>query len=837
MEHQPHTRGIVVARVYQAVLHGSAEHLGRALRRSFAAAYQLPDDGTAELEHTSAERHIVLRDADTCGRYICDSGRVRVTAIWGPASISESAWALIAVDAPTPDAPHAAFAAEIVSGFLEAERAFDGTIPLETGPFAVDDADHVGELLRRLLDPRRRVPVVVLSVDDRRPELPARHAAHLARRTAGTAVVAVLGDPEAEERLNGALGEGFKVYGGALRTYLAEFDPATEDYPLRHPVRSGAALRDLGRRALDVVVAGVTGDGVRRALPLDVRRGLRLVPQVLERGIPWEQAAVLPVGAAPRPCAPGAGAGTARSSSGTTGRSGGRPAGHPIQMPTPAAAASPPAGGTGPRPGESTDSGTASATGVRNPLPAPRREQSPGAPATADVPGSRAATPGAEPGTGCAAGPAAGVRTEQSPATAGTRHEETDSAADPPQVPRSDAAPASPSASGSSPAPGPAPSANPGTGADPGTGSGAGSGSGTGADPKVAAGSAGHSSVPSPASPQGSPQGNAPGTPGGSPSAAPGAGRGGLPSPLSVPPRPPGRAAGAPAAPPQPATPAELSGEIAAMVVAALQGAGPGRLVAVPREAGDLVGQLRGLVDKLDRESRSAGEESEAEHLAAQLARLRDDYDLLVLQYEELAEESRRSEDRIRRLDGLLAELSAGADAVPAYDVWIPECLADVLRRARTELPHVSLPDSLDSGAATLDKAEPGLTRVWAAAAWDALRALNAYAQARSANTFRGGFRDWCRNPPHGAYALSPKKFAMKESDAVAGRAKFRKARTFPVPPEVAPEQVVFMEAHVKLRGIGNPAPRMHFHDDAAGATGRIHVGYLGHHLDNTRTN
>jgi hypothetical protein len=45
------------------------------------------------------------------------------------------------------------------------------------------------------------------------------------------------------------------------------------------------------------------------------------------------------------------------------------------------------------------------------------------------------------------------------------------------------------------------------------------------------------------------------------------------------------------------------------------------------------------------------------------------------------------------------------------------------------------------------------------------------------------------------------------------------------------------MEAHVKLRSVGYPAPRMYFHDDSGGATGKIWIGYLGDHLPNTRTN
>ncbi|UGQ10049.1 hypothetical protein LO772_24595 [Yinghuangia sp. ASG 101] len=673
-----------MGRVYQAVLQGSGEHLGRALRRSVASVWGLADDGSLRCEADGGGARAVLHDGPSCGRYtVTDAADdTRLTAIWGPASSGSTAWAVIAVDTPAADGREGARgdpgrAVEVISGLLDAERAFDGAIPLETTPVDVD-GEQVDELVAYLLDPRRRVPVIVLSVDEREPSLPARHAADLARRTAGTALVARLCDKSSQNRLNDVLGDGFAVYGGALRTYMAPLDPRAEDYPHRHPVRSGAALRESGARALDVVVTGVTGDAVRRPLPPDVRRGLRVVPLVLDRGLDWCDVNARPTSIRPRP------------------------------VPTPV----PP-----PTPG---------------PIPLP----------TALVPGAVGLRPkpAGPPGTSAADAPVGAEAGGERP-----------DAADAPTAPAANGVPVA-------------------------------------APPTAPVGAAEPRDVPA------VPQAPAP--------------------PLAVP-------------------PAAWADEVARLVVGRLTD-----VVEAQRSFARLVGELRRIADRFERFGTTPEREAETEALTAELDRLRYDYDLLVLQYEELAEEARRVEDRNRRLDGLLAQSCGGEGGETAYDdVWAPDCLADVLLRARVELSHVSLPDSLDSGAATLDKAETGHVRVWAGAAWDALRALNAYASARSAHTFRGGFHDWCRNPPHGAYALSPKKFAMKESDAVAGRAKFRKARTFPVPSEVASEQSVFMEAHIKLRGIGNPAPRMHFHDDAAGNTGRIHIGYLGHHLDNTRTN
>ncbi|GAA4954443.1 hypothetical protein GCM10023205_15160 [Yinghuangia aomiensis] len=772
-----------MTRVYQALLRGSGDHLGPALRRSFTAVFGTADDPVDDWRP-------VLGDGPSYGRYAAARDTARVTVFWGRSGPAE-AWAVVAVDGtdPDPDAADQARAVDMIAGLLDAERAFDGTIPLETTPAEID-ADGVGGLLRWLFDARRRVPVIVQSVDERDPARPARHAAALARATAGTAVVALLADKPTQDHLNAALGDAFGVYGGALRTYLAGLAPATEDHPLRHPVRSGSALRDAGVRALDVVVTGVVGDGVRRPLPADVRRGLRTIGELFDGGRARRED----------------GEGAAEHQGAATGSGPGRP-----------------------RPGNGAQGGAATvpalcpACGKSDP-PAPNA-------AGPTAPRSLPAQPGRPT-------PAAFPR--PTPAVVAAKR--------PPR--------AHPGPSTTAPAP-------PGAGGPPEAASDfcplchAPGSSGSTAPDRARpvpppAGTAHHPTARALSSP-GPALRSAPVVPAAQPAKSTPASPPALPRPT------PAWLAPAPSLPPpddSPGTPlaALLGAEVADRVVAALRDGGlltpdlPRRVATEPdvaelrraladlRELRPLIAELRAIASRFDRAA-GPGDDAESEALAAELAELREDYGTLALQYEELADEARRSEARIRRLDGLLAELSAGAHEIPESEVWIPECLSDVLLKARGQLPYVDLPDSLDAGAALLDKAEPGHTRVWAGAAWDALRALNAYAAARSSNTFRGGFRDWCRNPPHGQYAISPKKFAMKESDAVGGRPKFRKARTFPVPADVSPDGHVFMEAHVKLRGIGNPAPRMHFHDDAAGTTGRIWVGYLGHHLDNTRTN
>jgi hypothetical protein len=48
------------------------------------------------------------------------------------------------------------------------------------------------------------------------------------------------------------------------------------------------------------------------------------------------------------------------------------------------------------------------------------------------------------------------------------------------------------------------------------------------------------------------------------------------------------------------------------------------------------------------------------------------------------------------------------------------------------------------------------------------------------------------------------------------------------------------MLAHLKIAEGGGPlAPRVYFHDDTRGPTGRVHIGFIGPHkyMENTRTN
>ncbi|WP_100444041.1 hypothetical protein [Glycomyces xiaoerkulensis] len=282
----------------------------------------------------------------------------------------------------------------------------------------------------------------------------------------------------------------------------------------------------------------------------------------------------------------------------------------------------------------------------------------------------------------------------------------------------------------------------------------------------------------------------------------------------------------------------EVTGSLADGILEALVDMARGGDSETSRRIGTMSAHLSALVHAIedagvlsDRPSRHDDRERELEQLRKDYGRLEVDYDLLV-------QDERRAHARIRWLEGRLAE---HADPVYGIDApgeaWAADTLMEVVQHAREHLPRVDLPESLDPEVAKLDVTYPRLCRRWTGKAWDALRALDAYAAARTEERFTGGFYDWCGRPLPGQPAITPTMVSMKESDSVSGRPKYRAARTFRVPTHVDPSGRVYMPSHIKLRRVGTPAPRMHFLDDAGGPTGKIWIGYLGDHLPNTRTN
>ena len=80
----------------------------------------------------------------------------------------------------------------------------------------------------------------------------------------------------------------------------------------------------------------------------------------------------------------------------------------------------------------------------------------------------------------------------------------------------------------------------------------------------------------------------------------------------------------------------------------------------------------------------------------------------------------------------------------------------------------------------------------------------------------------------------------MRESEQVETNERLRKQRVLPVATEVDASGRVLMWPHLKIAEGGGPlAPRVYFHDDTRGSTGKVHIGFVGPHryMENTKTN
>ncbi|MEU9131215.1 hypothetical protein AB0D08_24435 [Kitasatospora sp. NPDC048540] len=199
---------------------------------------------------------------------------------------------------------------ELARGLLPLLDATDGPVALSARPRVIAKGE-VDALIDELCDPERRLPVVVASVP---PAVAmdtwlAEVVHPLLRQLTGLASLYVLGHA-ALPLFNVAL-EYHKVYGGAVRTYLPEVDPASRHDGARHPVMPRRRIDEDVRRA----AALLAREPRRFAAELPLPDLLAAVP-VLQPP-PMEPRPAHPGPAQPRPARPGPAESGAGAGSGT----------------------------------------------------------------------------------------------------------------------------------------------------------------------------------------------------------------------------------------------------------------------------------------------------------------------------------------------------------------------------------------------------------------------------------------------------------------------------------------------------------------------------------------
>ena len=222
-----------------------------------------------------------------------------------------------------------------------------------------------------------------------------------------------------------------------------------------------------------------------------------------------------------------------------------------------------------------------------------------------------------------------------------------------------------------------------------------------------------------------------------------------------------------------------------------------------------------------------------------------EDHDRLVARTIDLEEQLAASENQVLDLladleeaqgrvnelqDDLVGLLTSGSirarsDSDPqSADI---DCCSDAATVAREHLDGVVLPEQACRDLPELDRRVEA--RTWGQSSWRAFVALDAY--ARDAR-FGSNFWEWCKagRSPF-TWPASPKKLAMHESESVLADPSLRAARIFAVDPLVDASGRILMEAHLKVvEGGGPQIPRIYFHDDRRGATGKVHIGFFGPH-------
>jgi hypothetical protein len=212
-------------------------------------------------------------------------------------------------------------------------------------------------------------------------------------------------------------------------------------------------------------------------------------------------------------------------------------------------------------------------------------------------------------------------------------------------------------------------------------------------------------------------------------------------------------------------------------------------------------------------------------------ARLEDEQ----LAHAETQAELLRAKLELDRLRGILSRTGrVDQTRAAAAAAQSPGSFAELLERL---YEHV-LPRVIFTGgpkhALELDDLDPLGT--WAAKSWDVLRVLDGYAAARRRGEFSKGVHAYLDHTPPGRPGYSPGAHSTQESEPVERSPKLRMSRVFPVPTDIHPDGVIFMDAHFKIARRGLVSPRIYYYDDAS-KTGTIYVGYIGKHLPNAHTN
>jgi len=158
----------------------------------------------------------------------------------------------------------------------------------------------------------------------------------------------------------------------------------------------------------------------------------------------------------------------------------------------------------------------------------------------------------------------------------------------------------------------------------------------------------------------------------------------------------------------------------------------------------------------------------------------------------------------------------------------IPHTFMD-LYYSMEQLPYLDFTGDLDL-IETLDRDEIG---TYSGKTWEGFKMLNDYARARMDGHDVKGIFEYLNDAPSGYFNnWSKTKLSIQESESTVNDQRLLNQRKFAVPRDVDPSGFKIMVSHLKI----GQRLRAHFYEDVGGS-GKIYIGYIGRHLDTTRSN
>lgn len=142
-------------------------------------------------------------------------------------------------------------------------------------PWIVQSESDADDLTRLLIDPRRRLDVIVCALPENSELIDEAilNVSHLHRLTLGGAHVAVVTGP-ASFFLTDLVGREFSVFRSAVRVYLPGFDPI-EDEPYRHPLALPGRIESWPEGGIEAFGTMLVANALRRSVAAnDERRRL-----------------------------------------------------------------------------------------------------------------------------------------------------------------------------------------------------------------------------------------------------------------------------------------------------------------------------------------------------------------------------------------------------------------------------------------------------------------------------------------------------------------------------------------------------------------------------------